>query len=565
MNTKFALAAVILSGLAMTSCQKEEIGNGLPENAIMLTTEGFHSDNNTKTSTSGTSVQWVGGESVLIGNSTFTVLVAGGKAYVNGGDIPSGTIYGYYGYTNVKNNGSDTPTISVSDEYNCSYDGNGRQVIALPMVAYSATKGETIRFQHITAAINVKVKNEISDATLVLDRVTVNSTAYKLWGDVKITHAVSPATAPTVPTQSGSGTVTVNFTDDPTIAYNAVREVQVPILPIGNSGKITVTVYTHDPATSNEYTFSKEVDAVTLARNAMLTAGCRISTETGNVDMSHVVDLSDLTSSYEAKDGEVLTGTLQTGTYPSIKITIASGATVTLRDVVIDGSLSVSDWAGITCENNATIVLEGENSVTGFGTGSGGDNWPGIYIASGKTLTIRGDGSLTATGAAYGAGIGGGYEIDCGNIVIESGSINAVGDFGAGIGGGYGASCGNITISGGTINATAAYGAGIGSCEGDEYGESSCGNILITGGAVTATGGDGAAAIGSGTGSSYDDEPPTSGHTSCGNITISGTATCPLLTTTGDYTVGPGTDGLCGTVTIKGTPYSPGYTVGKIN
>ena len=214
------------------------------------------------------------------------------------------------------------------------------------------------------------------------------------------------------------------------------------------------------------------------------------------------VDLSTLTADYEAQDGDVLTGTLP-GNY---KITIADGATVTLSGAVIIGTSNNSyTWAGLTLAGDGTIILSGENTVKGFY-----EVYPGIFVPENKTLTIQGDGSLTASSNGWGAGIGGGLNIACGNITIEGGTVTATGgNRAAGIGGGFNASCGNISITGGTINAN---------------------------------GGAGAAGIGGGS------------SASCGNITIANTVTKVTATKGlgGPNSIGAGGGGTCGTVTIGG-------------
>ena len=246
--------------------------------------------------------------------------------------------------------------------------------------------------------------------------------------------------------------------------------------------------------------------------------------------------LQDVTSNFTAQNGDVLTGTLG-GNY---KISIANGVTITLNGVTINGENNNNYlWAGITCLGNATIVLEEgtTNTVKGFF-----ETHPGIYIPSGKTLTIKGSGSLTAYSNGMGAGIGGGNNAggDCGNIVIENGTITATGgQYSAGIGGVRSFSCGNITINGGTITANGgAYCAGIGSGQ-----SATCGNITISGGSVNAIGGSGAAGIGSG----YS-------NSSCGNINIT-TGVTSVTATKGTYTnnsIGAGDRSTCGTVTIGG-------------
>jgi len=102
-------------------------------------------------------------------------------------------------------------------------------------------------------------------------------------------------------------------------------------------------------------------------------------------------------------------------------------------------------WAGITCEGNATIILSGENAVTG------GYHSAGIFVPQGKTLTIQGDGSLTATGNSYAAGIGSGEDEYCGDITITGGTVTAfcISNTAAAIGCGKNGSCGNITITDG--------------------------------------------------------------------------------------------------------------------
>ena len=267
------------------------------------------------------------------------------------------------------------------------------------------------------------------------------------------------------------------------------------------------------------------------------------------------IDLSKLTDAYTAVNGDVLTGKLPEDV--NVKISITDGATVTLQEVTIEGwDDERYDWAGLTCEGNATIILKGDNSVRGFYHFQ-----PGISVPVGKTLTIRGDGSLTAQSNnslhpyedVYGPGIGGRINNDCGNIRIESGTVNAIGHKRSpGIGSSKEDICGDITITGGTVTATGGdYAAGIGAGEGFS---ARCGNITITGGTVTATGGQEAAGIGCGL------------NSHCGNITISNSAS--VTATKGDaspYSVGFGYNDVvgeptCGTITIGGTKYYDGTT-----
>lgn len=182
-------------------------------------------------------------------------------------------------------------------------------------------------------------------------------------------------------------------------------------------------------------------------------------------------------------------------------------------------------------------TLKGASEYAGLEVGWAGSN-------SFATVTIQGKGSLNATGGSKSAGIGASYKnlnasgnaisAYCGNIIIESGNITAVGNEGAGIGTAnnnrkcedgttsFSASYkmtvnsssndlpkwGTITINGGTINASCnGGGAGIG---GGNHVDAN--KITINGGHITATGGGGGGAgIGCGIGSQKQESNLTKG------------------------------------------------------
>ena len=299
------------------------------------------------------------------------------------------------------------------------------------------------------------------------------------------------------------------------------------------------------------------------------------SDEGGSTPVLPTLDLSTVTAATTIQDGYRVTGTLGA----NVNISIAAGATVTLDGVTINGVNNSSyKWAGITCEGDATIILKDgtTNTVKGFY-----EDYPGILAAVGHTLIIKGGtagtGSLEASSNGYGAGIGGGNQIACGNIEIQGGKITATGGFGdAGIGSGYKAGCGSITISDGTVTATGGLNAaGIGRGNNGSGGSATCGNITISGGTVTATGGQYGAGIGSGkfassldgaititisggtvsaTGGQYGAGIGSGNQAGCGAITITADVTSVTATKGSDATnsIGAGNSGTCGIVTIGG-------------
>ncbi len=279
----------------------------------------------------------------------------------------------------------------------------------------------------------------------------------------------------------------------------------VAMRPISAGTPVTVT------ATDGTYNYSK---TITIASGKDLLAG---SITPINVTMikTQIVNLASLGTDYVAQNGDILINTLG----ENHKISIAAGATVTLDNASINaaGTWTTGDYAGITCLGNATIILSRTNTVKGFC-----EDYPGVQAGpTGTTLTIQGSGSLTASpnndgGGCYAAGIGCAWGTNCGNIVIEGGTISATGgsEIGAGIGSTANSTCGNIEIKGGEVTAeSVAYSAGIGSSMDGGY-TSSCGNITITSGVtrVTATKGFNAPnSIGAGL------------DATCGTVTIGGT------------------------------------------
>ena len=185
-----------------------------------------------------------------------------------------------------------------------------------------------------------------------------------------------------------------------------------------------------------------------------------------------------------------------------------------IADAAIGGNAAEAQRSGDLTINGGIISATGGKDG-GAGIGGGFQGACGNVVINGGTVTAVGGGSFG------GAGIGGGAasEIAGGKITINGGTVTATGGEygGAGIGGGYGGGFEKITINGGSVTATGGKlgGAGIGKGFPAENGETN-GTILITGGTVTATGGKDSAGIGGS--NNYPDEPGSKVDT----ITITG-------------------------------------------
>ena len=366
---------------------------------------------------------------------------------------------------------------------------------------------------------------------------TSGTTSTKMFGDITINGGTVTASALDNAAGIGSGKGTpcgnITITGGTVTATGDGRAAGIGSGDQGGCGDITIAgtitkvVATKGSNAANSIGGSSSID---IANNLVY------NQDGDTLVLKPVVDLGNLNGNYEAENFDVLTGTLKRNK----KITIAAGATITLRDADITSLDGNAGYAGITPLGDATIILEGTNVVKG-GSGS----YPAIFVPENTTLTIEGEGSLTVTPGTSGCGIGGGWNIASGNIVINGGIINATATGRcAAIGTGYFATGGSITITGGIITATGCeYGAAIGAGS-----DGKCGNITIAGGSITAYGNTAAAGIGTGF------------NGNCGNITITNTVAQVTATAGQDAfsSIGVGNKGGVGTVTIGGTVYADG-------
>ena len=200
--------------------------------------------------------------------------------------------------------------------------------------------------------------------------------------------------------------------------------------------------------------------------------------------------------------------------------------TITLDGLNIDVSDNINSCAFTLNKKSGDISDASVNfmlAADSVNSLKSGLNCAGLNVPDGASLTVDSDntnpGSLTAQSTdrrfvfSYGAGIGGGYNGNGGEVTINGGMVTACSNegtktaYGAGIGGGHGGAGGKVIINGGTVTAysssgaTTAYGAGIGG--GDKGGAG--GSITINGGTVTAySGKDTMKAYGAGIGGGYD-------------------------------------------------------------
>ncbi len=379
--------------VVMTGCRKDDMAGG-----IELATERFITDG-MKTSVVGDEVHWVNGDAVRINGQAGTVEVSGSTARAVGFESLTGAIRGYYPAsiitaTGAANEGTDNPTVVFPHRFASSFSG-GRQILGLPMVGRANDGATEILFKHLSAAVNVRVKNSTGREKLYLDSVVIASADQQLCGAATVT--LSSADVPAV---SGASNVEANrsvvvYFDEPVLISGDYLQVQVPILPVAG-GELTFKVYTHAlmsdiypgvaPA-HYSYNYSRALSNNALGRNVLGVAQIAVTRAS-----SYVTEVNRGLFTINSSGDKVRfsQGNLQ---YQASSGTWRFAA-------------NQYDYIGKAAGN--TTAASGRPTQTAwidyFGWGTSGYNNKYPYMISG-TATDYGDGSNTITGTEYDWGI----------------------------------------------------------------------------------------------------------------------------------------------------------------
>lgn len=310
---RLALAAVALA-LTLGACQKEENTSDTPGGELKTLRIEVENQGTggSKMETEGLEVYWNAGDMVGIKNRTYPVTISDGNAGVQ--NVPVDTVsYRWvmsidqlnYLALNLFNAYYPASIVNYDDEYQTPWESlmvdyysrsvkvslpsryesgfvGGRQQIQLPMIGtycynpdnrfnfpnpdpwlssinieIRAPVGrEVLRFQHLTAALLVKVRND-SGQPLLVDRVAVSSGFSKLCGDMVVAFSLNNPFAEVGLTQENIARareiyprlylnseftdndaqkqVEVVFPEPVVVAPGAILPVQVPILPMAGT------------------------------------------------------------------------------------------------------------------------------------------------------------------------------------------------------------------------------------------------------------------------------------------------------------------------------------------
>lgn len=292
---KIRTTIILLAALLpLTSCEKLDGIDGMVE----IFAESM-SGTSKVLLVSDTDAIWADGDQILLNGTTATVERRDGHAYISRDGLASTNRALYPASLNVYYWGTDNPSIELPTSYHYRTDNTGKQILEIPMVAYS-TGDNPLRFKHLTGALCITVTNTTSSPRL-LQAVTISSDKYKLNGynriDITNIESLEPATGAV-----SQRSVTLYFDSECIIPANGgSKKVMIPILPVGSDNHFTISVKTYQEGESTSLVTTKSQTTNTdhsLGRNVLGYAPMEISQE----GTSEAV-LSYNNSAYEVNSG----------------------------------------------------------------------------------------------------------------------------------------------------------------------------------------------------------------------------------------------------------------------
>lgn len=246
-NRYSRLFAASLVALSMAGCMKEN------DNMLQLVAEGHQGG--AKTSVSGANIYWVDGDKVSINGSEYTLhTTANTTATVEVTANENADLLAIYP-SSLGSVSNSQVNVTLPSVYFYS-EADGRQQVAFPMVAKGRMEqGGSLRFKHLSAAIEVVVKNT-SGHRLMVRSIVVKSDQSQLCGTRSIAvgdwgsgFAVEPVQAATAAERMVSFALDEN---DCVLDNGASRAFQIPVYPILPGDNLNFTIYSGE----------KEIDGV---------------------------------------------------------------------------------------------------------------------------------------------------------------------------------------------------------------------------------------------------------------------------------------------------------------
>ena len=280
---KTHILATLLALLTLAGCEKVDDGvDGMVEIFAESMSGG-------KVLLNGANSTWVSGDQIRLNGTTATVTRRNGHAYISSDGLTDVNRAVYPASLVGSSLTSNTVSIEFPRYYHYRTDGNGHQVLDLPMAAYST--GDTpLQFKHLTGALYITITNTAS-VPLTLQSVTVVSRTCMLSGsrsfDISNIENILPVNTDPVEKRS----VGMLFDTGYTLAANESLRVMLPILPVDSANRFALKVKSYKQGEQKSYLLEKWQPARgnhSLARNVLGYAPVSV-TASGNTPVLDLV------------------------------------------------------------------------------------------------------------------------------------------------------------------------------------------------------------------------------------------------------------------------------------
>lgn len=252
MRKMYSLLTLFFAILTVTGCEKQEDNDGMVE----IFTESL--SGNGKVLVDGADATWMAGDEILLnGSPVMVVRHSNGRAYISSEGLNATTNRAVYPSSlNVSNWSTDNLSVEFPKIYHYRTDASGKQILELPMAAYS-TGDNPLHFKHLTGALYVTVTNTSSSPRL-LQAVTVSSDKYMLNGSRSIDLTNIDALGPIQNELASRRTVTLHFDAECILPANGgSKKVMIPIPPVGGDNHFTISVKTYQEGESQSFVTTK--------------------------------------------------------------------------------------------------------------------------------------------------------------------------------------------------------------------------------------------------------------------------------------------------------------------
>lgn len=386
MNRFLNASALLALAFSFVGCEKTD---ELPEsNNGMIEIFAESMSGGGKVLLDGADATWVDGDSIRINSDKVAVVRQNGHAYIRYAADDEEVIRAVYPASLASGNlTSDNANLTFPAYYHYRTDGEGHQLLDLPMAAYS-DGSSSLQFKHLTGALYVTVTND-ADMPLTLMSVTVASNAYLLNG----LHSVDFTNLENIQSVNSSNEsqkeVTLLFDDGYALSADASVKVMIPVLPVGGGGggtnnNLTIRVKSYSPSENKFYLYSNTQASGSdhvLLRNELGYAPVSVTATGEDAAVLNQADGNYIVQS--PLDFLLMTQNLTNGTLPSTaNIDITSD--IDMSGIPIT-TIRRNDFTGTINGNNHTISNLTINSVSVGNEGY----YCALFAKSGTNIRIK--------------------------------------------------------------------------------------------------------------------------------------------------------------------------------